>query len=132
MKKLIIIGILIILAISAGYAQTIIPPTTTVDTFGNLKAGLYRFISKSDTIEIALDFQVHDTIPRICPKCPPPVVIPKVDTAAIQALKVCPPPIICPVCPPTKQRTAVSITEISTATKKTITILFDDGSTQIL
>lgn len=130
MKKI----ITILLILSAGFvkAQTIIPGTTTVDSLHNLPKGQYRFFSgpKKDTVDMS-----KDTIPKcpVCPSCPPPVICPPpivcpicpicpiVDTAAIQALKVCPPQL--------PQRTMISLS-YNPATNQWIT-LYNDSSTSI-
>jgi len=136
MKKLIIIGLLIVAAISVTYAQTVISPSTTVLAFSAMNTGQYRFINSGDTVYFNKDtlgikivsITVHDTIPKICPVCK---VFSKADTVAIQALKICPPPIICPACPPIpKQRTATGISWDIILNKKTIT--YDNGTTSTL
>lgn len=76
-----------------------------------LQTGFYIFqvkiknasgLTATDTCGFTAAVPIHDTIPRICPPaiaCPPVVICPKVDTPAIQALKICaicPAPIVCP------------------------------------
>lgn len=123
MKILIIIFLFLMSQIAT--AQTVIPSTTTVYSFSGMKNGVYRVITLVDTLDITKDtaLKIHDTIKIIVP-CP------KVDTAAIQALKicpVCPPPIICPVCPPIpKQRTVNSLSW--DRINKAWLIGYDDGT----
>lgn len=128
MKKIIIIGILVILAISFGYAQTPIAPATTVAALSTMKSGVYSFYNGKDSIYFSKDSgTVLRTITTVCPKA---------DSAGIIAVYVkahpvntCPPPVICPMCPAApKQRTAIGITEMTTSLKETTTISYDDGT----
>lgn len=118
---------------ASSYAQKIIPASTRVDTASNFAAGTYRFyMASGDTVDMTIALPVIDSIKIPCPICK---VYTKADTLAIQALKVCavcPAPVICPVCPPTKQRTAISIGTIISATKQSITITYDDGTVSVL
>jgi len=73
MKIFIIIAILLILAVSATYAQTVIPSTMSVDSFSKRSDGVYTFYRTSpvkDTVNMGKNTQVPCPI---CPVCPVPV-----------------------------------------------------------
>ena len=110
MKKLIIIGILIILVISSGYAQKNIPAATAISAVSTLANGAYYFINgpkdttffNKDTT-LAFIKKIHDTI--------------KIPT-------VCPPPVICPTCP--GPAIGISINKVGQAI-----VTYQNGSTTI-
>lgn len=65
MKIFILISILLILAVSASYAQTVIPATTTVDSFSKKPDGIYRFY-KLTVPKDSVDLGKNTQLP--CPK----------------------------------------------------------------
>ena len=88
----------------SGPGSPVISTTTTTPNkavITGLQTGFYIFqvsiknasgLTATDTCGFTAAVPIHDTIPRICPPvvvCPPVVICPKVDTSAIQALKIC-------------------------------------------
>ena len=125
----ILIGVITILLIAKGYSQvTAIAPTTTIQAVTALKTGSYVYLVGKDSTYFNKDTALIVTVAA------------KVDTAAIQALKicpvckvcpVCPAPVICPVCPPIPaQRTAIGISWDIILNKRTVT--YDNGTTTVL
>jgi hypothetical protein len=61
MKIFILISILLILAVSASYAQTVIPATLSVDSFSRRPDGLYRFYRNTipkDSVDMGKTTQI--------------------------------------------------------------------------
>lgn len=115
--------------VSGPGSQAIVGATTSTAQVVGLQSGLYIF---KVTVKNTAGMTASDTVGFVVIQpCPAIIPCPKVDTAAIQALKVCPAPIICPVCPPVpKQRTAVGISWDIITNKKVIT--YDNGSASTL
>ncbi len=108
--RILAIILLVLLSRFAG-AQTVIKDTT-VSAFSGMKSGVYKIVSGKDTFYITKDTSAiitkTVTVVTLCPK---------VDTLAIQNLKIC--PVI-------KQRTAKSIAW-DTVNRKLI-VVYDDGA----